>query len=176
MLCEIGGNRGVGFDPAYLPGRNENLEKNKISIIKDFYSEKYADIKCDFLCCRMTLEHIHKTSDFIRIIRRSIQDKPDTIVFFQVPDVIRVLKDLAFWDIYYEHCSYFSPGSLARLFQICGFDVLHLETDYDGQYVMIDAKPTNSDSPVILPEEGDLNQLQSLKNGFPEKFQKKFSK
>jgi hypothetical protein len=27
------------------------------------------------------------------------------------------LKEVAFWDIYYEHCSYFSPGSLAATFR-----------------------------------------------------------
>ncbi len=161
MLCEIGGNRGVGFDPAYLPGRNENLEKNKISIIKDFYSEKYADIKCDFLCCRMTLEHIHKTGDFIRIIRRSIQDKPDTIVFFQVPDVIRVLKDLAFWDIYYEHCSYFSPGSLASLFRNNDFEIIDLWKDYDEQYVMLGAKQGSIRTSKSLPLEEDISELKS---------------
>jgi len=169
MLCEIGGNRGVGFDPAYLPGRNENLEKNKISIIKDFYSEKYANIKCDFLCCRMTLEHIHKTSDFIRIIRRSIQDKPDTIVFFQVPNVIRILKDLAFWDIYYEHCSYFSPGSLASLFRNNDFEVIDLWNDYDEQYVMLGAKQGSISTSKSLPLEEDISELKSKVDLFSKK-------
>ncbi len=164
MLCEIGLNRGIGFDPSYIPGRNENLENNKISIIKDFYSEKYADIKCDFLCCRMTLEHIHKTGDFIRIIRRSIKDKPDTIVFFQVPDVIRILNDLAFWDIYYEHCSYFSPGSLASLFRNNGFEVIDIWKDYGEQYVMLGAKLASIGNKSISKStsvEEDLSELKS---------------
>jgi len=160
MLCEIGLNRGIGFDPSYIPGRNENLEKNKISIIKDFYSEKYADIKCDFLCCRMTLEHIHKTGDFIRIIRRSIKDKPDTIVFFQVPDVIRILNDLAFWDIYYEHCSYFSPGSLASLFRNNGFEVIDIWKDYGEQYVMLGAKLAGKSTSKSISMEEDVSELK----------------
>lgn len=161
ILCEIGGNRGIGFDPSYIPGRNENLEKNKISIVKDFYSEKYADIKCDFLCCRMTLEHIHKTADFIQIIRRSIQDKPDTIVFFQVPDVIRILNDLAFWDIYYEHCSYFSPGSLASLFRNNGFEVIDIWKDYGEQYIMLGAKLSGKSASKSISMEEDVSELKS---------------
>jgi hypothetical protein len=47
----------------------------------------------------------------------------------------------AFWDIYYEHCSYWSPGSLARAFRIAGFDPLQVWTDYDDQYVLIAARP-----------------------------------
>ena len=169
MLCEIGGNRGVGFDPAYIPGRNENLGKYKISIIKDFYSEKYADIKCDFLCCRMTLEHIHKTGDFIRTVKHYIQDKPDTVVFFQVPDVIRILKDLAFWDIYYEHCSYFSPGSLARLFRNNGFEVIDIWKDYGEQYIMLGAKQGSTKAYKSLPPEEDISVLKSKVDHFSRK-------
>ena len=36
-------------------------------------------------------------------------------MFFQVPDMSRVLRDLAFWDIYYEHCSYFTVITQAVL-------------------------------------------------------------
>ena len=36
---------------------------------------------------------------------------------FELPDSRRVFDEVAFWDIYYEHCSYFTPGSLARLFR-----------------------------------------------------------
>jgi hypothetical protein len=147
-----------------------------LKFIKDFYGEKYARHLADFVYCRMTLEHIPTAGEFVSMVRRSIGDHPDVVVFFQVPDVTRILRDCAFEDIYYEHCSYFSPGSLARLFRICGFEVLNIETGYEDQYIMIDARPLNGVSSAILPEEEDLNQLQSLTKGFPEKFQKKFSK
>jgi hypothetical protein len=148
----------------------------KVKFIKDFYSEKYARHVADFVYCRMTLEHIPDAGKFVGMVRKSIGHHPDVIVFFQVPDVIRILKDCAFEDIYYEHCSYFSPGSLARLFRKCGFEVLNIETGYDGQYVMIDARPINEGSPAILSEEEDLSQLQSLVKAFPEKFQNQFSR
>jgi len=140
LLCDLGNNHGVGFDPAYVPGRLENMNSN-VSFIQDYYSEKYSDYKADFICCKMTLEHIPNVFEFISLVRRSIGDQLDTTVMFQVPDARRVLQDLAFWDIYYEHCSYFSAGSLAKLFANAGFEVLRLVNVYDNQYLIIEAKP-----------------------------------
>jgi hypothetical protein len=65
---------------------------------------------------------------------------PHATVFFQVPDFGRILRERAFWDIYYEHCSYFTRISLERLFGRCGFEVIETWTDYDDQYLMIEAR------------------------------------
>ncbi len=159
LLCDLGSNRGVGFDPAYINERDHNKVKDRITFIKDFYSEKYANYKGDFVCCKMTLEHIHKTADFVNIIRRFLGDRLKTLVFFQVPDVSRILRELAFWDIYYEHCSYFSIGSLARLFRRCGFDITELSKDYDDQYLLIVARPDDGKNASRFHEEEDLKGL-----------------
>jgi hypothetical protein len=101
----------------------------------------------------MTLEHIYDPADFVSMVRRSLGDRRETVVFFQVPDVRRVLQELAFWDIYYEHCSYFSLGSLARLFRRCGFDVANLAREYGDQYLMIEARP--GDGATGAPLDGE---------------------
>ncbi len=151
MLCELGKNTGVGFDPAYVPARNASPAAHRIRFVQDLYSEKYADVQGDFVCCKMTLEHIADVAAFVGTVRRSLDGQPDAVVFFQIPEVRRILGEGAFWDFYYEHCSYFSPGSLARLFRRQGFDVLNLWTDYDDQYLMIEARPGPAAPP--LPQE-----------------------
>jgi hypothetical protein len=114
----------------------------------------------DFICCRHTLEHIQPTFEFIKTVRRSIGDRTHIPVFFEIPDTIRVLKDLAFEDIYYEHCSYFTPGSLARLFRSCGFEITDLYGDYGDQYLMIEAMPVETPSEKTHPFEETLEQLK----------------
>jgi C-methyltransferase C-terminal domain len=81
-------------------------------------------------------------------------------VFFMIPEITRILNLRAFWDIYYEHCSYWSPGSLARAFRIAGFDPLQVWTDYDDQYVLIAARPSSDRSGVGAP-----NQIRGPGNG-----------
>lgn len=141
LLCEMGPNTGVGFDPGFSEERISPELKN-ITFIKDFYSEKYAEYHGDFLCCKMTLEHIPNTSEFITTIRRSIANQMDTTVFFQIPNAERIIKTSAFEDIFYEHCSYFTKASLSFLFIHSGFDVLDVTTEYDDQYLTIEAKPS----------------------------------
>lgn len=174
MLCEMSDNRGIGFDPAYVPGRHPSSAADRLTFIPDFYSEKYTDYAADFICCKMTLEHIPDVGDFIDTVRRSIGDKPDTVVFFQIPNGRYVLCDVAFWDIYYEHCSYFTKGSLARLFRANGFEVKDLWTVYDDQYLMIEARPAEAaPSPTSLPEEETPAETLGMVDFFVEHYEAK---
>ncbi|MCL4805744.1 MAG: methyltransferase domain-containing protein, partial [Anaerolineae bacterium] len=174
MLCEMSDNRGIGFDPAYVPGRHPSSAADRLTFIPDFYSEKYTDYAADFICCKMTLEHIPDVGDFIATVRRSIGNKPDTVVFFQIPNGRYVLCDVAFWDIYYEHCSYFTKGSLARLFRANGFEVKDLWTVYDDQYLMIEARPAEAaPSPTPLPEEETPAETLGMVDFFVEHYEAK---
>jgi hypothetical protein len=56
-----------------------------------------------------------------------------------VPDVLRILHEGAFWDLYYEHCSYFTGATLARLLERHGLHVHRAGLGFDGQYVQIEA-------------------------------------
>ncbi len=153
MLCEMGDNKGVGFDPGYVADRSIAQSTDKAEFVVDFYSEKYADRDADFICCKMTLEHIPEAERFISTVRKAAAHRKDTAVFFQIPEIEIILEERGFWDVYYEHCSYFSKemtGSLASLFRRCGFSVKDVWVDYGDQYLMIEAYP--ADGPQADPE------------------------
>ncbi len=160
LLCSMGDNQGTGYDPAYDAERSAVSNPEQVEVVADFYSEKYAEQKADFIVCKMTLEHIRDVAEFVGTVRRSIGDHLDTTVFFQVPDVERILKEVGFWDIYYEHCSYFSQGSLARLFRQEGFDVINSWKDYGEQYLMLYAKPSNGTPQPQHSQENDLQEIR----------------
>ncbi len=143
MLSEMGGNRGLGFDPSYEPDLNHH-RSDRVTFIQDFYSESYADLDADLICCRHVLEHIDEPSTFIANIRRAIGERGETVVFFEVPNVSYTLIDLGIWDIIYEHCSYFNSQSLAWLFTAAGFNVRDVRETFSGQFLTIDALPANN--------------------------------
>jgi SAM-dependent methyltransferase len=160
-MAKAGAGRCIGIDPGVHPERIDDPAAADIEWIADFYDERYTDLEADVVICRHTLEHIPDVAEFMTTIRRSIGDRPDTVVLFELPDLQRVLDEVAFWDLYYEHCSYFSLGSLARLFRRTGFEVLELSPEYDDQYLLIAAKPsTMPGAGAPLPAEDDLDRLR----------------
>jgi len=159
LMCELGGNDGVGIDPTCVKERIKSSVADRITVIADYYSEKYADHVGDIIMCRHTLEHIYETNDFMSIIRRSIGDRGETVVFFEIPDGLRVIRDMAFEDIYYEHCSYFSPGSAARLFRNTGYEVTDVALEYDDQYLLVEALPADRPSGNARPLEESPEEM-----------------
>ena len=139
LLCKLGRNRGIGFDPSYAGGRETDEAMDRITFIKDVYSEKYSDYSADLIYCRHVLEHIASPRDFLTTLRRATGRRKDTGYFFEVPNIAFTLRDLGIWDLIYEHCSYFSGSSLVRLFSSCGFQVSDLYETFEGQFLCIEA-------------------------------------
>jgi SAM-dependent methyltransferase len=106
MLLESGFDV-VGFDPAY--------GGEKSYVIKDYYSDKYAYLDADLIILRHTLEHIQEPLQFLTAIADSA--RPDAKIFIEVPSFEWILNQNAFWDIFHEHCNYFTVQSIANLFQ-----------------------------------------------------------
>ena len=166
LLCTDGKNQGIGYDPGYLPARNNKHDSDNVKFVTDFYSEKYRDKDADFVCCKMTLEHIPETGQFITMVRNALVE--DTNVFFMIPESKRILETCAFEDIYYEHCSYFTSCSLSYLFGANNFDSIETYTLYDDQYLAISASPRAFGQQSTSRDE--IAEIKSLVKEFPAKF------
>jgi SAM-dependent methyltransferase len=165
LVCAAGANRGLGIDPSYVEGRVELPDRERLTFINELYTPGYGILDVDAIACRHTLEHIGPVGEFVAAVRASIPEGREPLVYFELPETLRVLREQAFWDIYYEHCSYFTPGSLARLFRSQGFDPVSLRLDYGDQYVLLDTRPGTGDSPE-LELEADLAATVALVEAF----------
>jgi SAM-dependent methyltransferase len=143
LLCELGGNQCVGFDPSYEEQPSHRRLANQLTFVKDFYSESYASYEADLICCRYVFEHIPQPAEFLSMVRRTIGDRVNTVVYFEVPNVSLILRDLSVWDIIYEHCSYFCSSALVKVFKSCGFTVRSVAGAFGGQFLHIEALPSN---------------------------------
>jgi len=147
LLCGLGPNRGVGFDHSRPQGPPQ--ANTAVRFVRDFYTESYSSLPARFYVCRHVLEHVPQPWQFLRQLRSIIGDRPEVRLYFEVPNAARVLRTMSMWDMIYEHCSYFTTGSLARLFAEAGFDVLSATECFQGQYVGVEAAPHHSESGAI---------------------------
>ena len=133
-LCEAGENLGFGFDPSYLGGNDDP----RVTI----HCASFADVEdvheTDLVCCRHVLEHIDNPRQFLAALAGKLVS--GTAVYFEVPNVLYTLRDGGIWDIIYEHCGYFSPSSLRRVFQLSGYHVAEVAEVFHGQFLAIHAQ------------------------------------
>jgi len=170
LICELGDNRGVGFDPSYVREPVDDNSMRRITIIEDYYSSEYSQYQADFIICRHVLEHIPSPFDFLTSIRQAISDINKTVIFFEVPNALFTFRDLGIWDIIYEHCSYFIPNSMQYLFSRCGFNVLEIAEEFGGQFLRLEAKPEQGAVPFHSEE---LSEFYRYIGVFIDKFRNK---
>lgn len=158
ILCRLGNNRGLGFDPTYVEGRGDPAVGRGITYINEL--DACTDQPCDFICCRQVLEHVPDPKDLLSRIWHSLENAA-TPVFFEVPNVRYTLQDGGIWDIIYPHCIYFSAESLQWLFTSCGFGVSSLRESFGGQYLCIEAL---IDKARVSRTWNDTRDMRSLAN------------
>jgi hypothetical protein len=140
LLCRDGRNRGLGFDPTYVGP--EITEDGAVRFVRAFYDSQQAQYAPDFVCCRHVIEHVQSPLGMLRTIRQTIGNRANSLVYFETPALPWILDTMTFWDLFYEHCSYFTAESLAWAFEQTGFQVLESRLAFDEQYLCIEAKPT----------------------------------
>jgi SAM-dependent methyltransferase len=159
LLCQLGNNRGIGFDPAYVGGRVDSQAGEGIEFVRSFFTESQAVRRCDFICCRHVLEHVLEAKELLANVRRALAGSPQATVFFEVPNALFTLRDKGIWDIIYPHYSYFSPASLRWLFASCGFEVLALREGFGGQFLGIEASPARTQRACNAPAGSELRAV-----------------
>jgi len=165
-LVRHGVSEALGLDPGVDPERIPEDLRGRVTVRRGLFPRDLASFDADAVVCRHTLEHIDTVLTFMTDVRTAIGDS-DMTVLFELPDALRVFRDGAFWDVYYEHCSYFTAGSLARLFRRVGLEVLDLWRGYDDQYLLIEARADRSATTADpLPLEDDREVLVDAVEGF----------
>ena len=172
QLCQSGGNRGYGFDPSYEPGRHSDEALHNVTIVQDYYSDKYAEIEADLICCRHALEHIDTPQEFLNIVRSAVGDNKDAALYFEVPNSLYTLRDLGIWDIIYEHCGYFCESSLARAFTNSGFSINRSSETFGKQFLSIEAVPVTSDE-MADETPFDVAAVAAYADAFEKEYQEK---
>ena len=133
MLSEgVGSARGL--DPV-APA--EGIHGPGLAIEPRSFDSRTVEREADAVVCRHTLEHIPDVRAFLGLLAQWARRAPARVVLFEVPATERILAEAAFWDVYYEHCNYFTGASLQWAFESAGFEILRSERVYGDQYLSL---------------------------------------
>ncbi|MEZ5234633.1 MAG: class I SAM-dependent methyltransferase [Acidimicrobiales bacterium] len=171
LLCERGGNRGVGYDPSFDPARSKVVTSAQMEIVREYYPTD-RPIDASLVLCQHVLEHVTDPAGLVEGVRASIPDDAATAVYFEVPDATYMVSELAVWDLIYEHLSYFSAPTLQHLFERAGFEVVEVDRTFGDQYLYLEARPRRhgTPAPAPAPDTAALTKLAERVAAFGEHF------
>ena len=171
LLCALGNNRGIGFDPSYAGGQGDAEGTDPaVNIIADEYSPRYAGQHADLLCCRHLLDHIGAPREFLSGLREIVTARHDAVAYFEVPNCRDIFLGPYPWLIIYEHCLYFTSHSLSQLFAECGYSVQRAGTAYGDTFAFVEARLAGRPQDGQNARLPDLSDLASAVETFPARY------
>ena len=87
LICELGDNHGIGFDPSYTPAPGAENTPDRVEFIADYYTERYVGFPADLIYSRHTLEHVEQPVEFLSSLRKTADAQNQTLFFMEVPNV-----------------------------------------------------------------------------------------
>ncbi|MGB8477017.1 MAG: class I SAM-dependent methyltransferase [Candidatus Acidiferrum sp.] len=144
MLIAAGFAKGIGFDPTFVETGFSEESRRHITIYRKNFGPEDSALKPDLIACRSVLQYFPKPRDLLRCIRAALEDRLDTVVYFEVPNAAEAFRKKHVWYVMYEAGCFFSPSSLARIFRECGFEVLDILPALGDSQLEIEARPSLS--------------------------------
>jgi trans-aconitate methyltransferase len=141
-----------GFDPNILdPGRISSLPG--VAAVHSGIIDDLDGNLFDCITCIHTLEHIVDPLSVLSRVSEMLQD--DGILLIQVPFFLDNPFDLVVAD----HCSHFTPATLASLLAAAGFEVLLCSTEVIFREITLIAR-RGARAPVAVARSDDAPQLR----------------
>jgi SAM-dependent methyltransferase len=153
----------LGIEPAAniaLAAREKNVPTRC-----EFFSEKLAqdlaakNTKADLIVGNNVLAQVSQLNDFIKGLKIIL--KPEGIITMEFPHLLRLIKENQFDTIYHEHFSYFSLGTVEKIFRshnLVLFDVEELPTH--GGSLRIYARHGDNDKTEITQKVGFIKAAE----------------
>lgn len=135
-MLKARGLRITGFDPSY--------EGDNPDIVKTYYNaQTHADQHADAVIMRHCLEHIEAPYQFLLGFKKILQ--PQCKIFIEVPRLEWIVEHHAFWDVFHEHCNYFSEPFFRGIFS----GKCTITSVFSDQYMLVEACIGDLQEPLV---------------------------
>lgn len=154
LLCDAGVGTAIGYDPSYA---GDVPPRPGITFVAELFPERSLH-DADFVCARHVFEHLDAPVRVLRNVREAVPAGRRVGFYVEVPDGTYLLRELAVWDVIYEHPLHFTAPAMARMFDDAGLAVTRISTPFAGQYLAVEASTQGTASPP--PYDGaELDEL-----------------
>ena len=114
LICEVAKAEGEGYDTSYEAC--EQPEPPGLKFHRSYVSA--ADVTQPFqvVLCRHVVEHVPEIGDFLSELAAIARAAGDPVVILETPRFEWIVEQLSLWDVFYEHCNYFTLDTLRQFF------------------------------------------------------------
>jgi SAM-dependent methyltransferase len=143
LLTRLARGRGFGFDPSAPPERaarrdgDVRIRRAELDRVSLDFDEA---VRFDLACLRQVLEHLAEPAELLEVL--GDLGRGQALVWADVPNGSRMLRDGAVWELMYEHVGYYTASSLRRLFQASGYATVGVRAVYEDQFLGVMARHT----------------------------------
>jgi hypothetical protein len=151
LICEQAGMRGVGYDSAYRGPRTRL--GGRVRFFDRYVEASDISAHFDVVVCRHVVEHIGAIGAFLSELAAIAHTCRAAVTVIETPNFEWTAANACFWDVFYEHCNYFTRPSLAYLCRRAGFSIARQRLAFGGQYQVLELRVAGRQRrAVALPE------------------------
>ena len=154
LICERAAAEGAGYDTSYEgPARAMG---GRVRFFKHYVGAADITRPFDALICRHVVEHIGAIGIFLSELRNIAEACGDPVTVIETPSFEWIARHRCFWDVFYEHCNYFTRPCLAYLCERAGFTVIGQRLVFGGQYQVLELKVRRAVASVPHPRKSNI--------------------
>ena len=131
LLCRLAGARGVGYDTTY---EGPVATESDVVFHQSYLAAAQMSQAFDVVICRHVIEHVPQPGVFLRELKDIAAAAGNPVVVLETPRFEWIVQGGCFWDVFHEHCNYFSEPTLAYLCRRSGLQVMLQKPVFEGQY------------------------------------------
>lgn len=155
LMVKHGAATATGFDPSMDGVDTPFTARDMVEIVPEYFRSDQLDRPFDAILCRHVLEHLDAPMPLLHDIRHAVGAR-DVPVYFEVPNAGWMLRAVSMWDVIYEHVGYWTAPAMETAFRRAGFAPVSVSEGYDGQFLMLEARPTEPAPDFIAPNVAEV--------------------
>jgi len=158
FIKHINATRKIAFEPSE-EAKQIPLD---IEVINDYFNPTEVVNNADIIILRQVLEHIPEPVNFLREIISNVESKKNFYLYIEVPNSRKTFQNGRFQDFYFEHYSYFTSKTIAKISSILGTELETISNEMDGEILAVMLRVNNNLPNIeenIRSQERKIHQL-----------------